>query len=898
MYCKRLDERNAMMKRNVVMFAVAAGSLMNAAVSLGTEGKEILNTDSPLRVFTGYSTPVQLSSEGGIKPLDKKDGPMRLFRFPAPPASEWTKPDYDDLGWAREHAPVRGVAGGSSSWAIWSEASPICIRVKFQTPDPVKADGLRLKVRYNGGIVVYINGVEIRRGHLPGGQLSPDALAEKYADEAYVDAEGAILWRADSHADRVATRVREIELQVPRNLLRKGVNVIGLDLRRAPVNQVIFKAKRAPQGVRGEIAWPHAALMDLSMIGPHDCGVVANTEMPKGVRVWPVQPLETLTTWCWGDPCETAQVVVDAARNGAFSGRFVISSDGPLRCETVSVADLRKDDGTLLPATAVVIRYALRADPKGSWMDTYTRTGLHRFDVLSGEAPQEVPVVSEKIPIGLLSNSPWSHPLRTCASGAMLPVWVTVNVPSGTKPGTYKTDIMVKAAGMEATRVPLTVRVHGWRIPDAENYITSNLFYESPDSIALAYGVPLWSERHFEMIGKAMALSKSIANKLCQVPLIVEAADLGNSQSMVRWIDKGNGKYDYDFIILDRYLDLYAKNVGKPRALAITVWGDLHRVKKYSVTRLNQAEGKTELMDQPPYGTPASLDFWKPVMDELRKRLEKRGWWDVAMLADTGDRQPTPETVGVFRQIWPDGRWIAATHTSYTTMSTEDKKTVSVIVGQRVWGVGRLFEPDNTGYGSAWQLSPDIVDLYRLKEAPRDCGRVETAFPRSGIACVGALFDGSRLALWYVAPEAAFLGGVHGYGRVGLDFWPIPNRSRGKFDSLAGSSNLGLGHSTKAILGVGKNGPEATERSQMFVEGTQVCEGLRMLRSALVKKKIPPDLQKRACDLIDERARHYFRTTFVQGSHEGWIPFEGSGWQERDGKLFALCAEIEAAVSK
>ena len=59
-------------------------------------------------------------------------------------------------------------------------------------------------------------------------------------------------------------------------------------------------------------------------------------------------------------------------------------------------------------------------------------------------------------------------------------------------------------------------------------------------------------------------------------------AALNNTESMVRWVRKADGSYEYDFGIMDRYLDLYAAKAGKPGILQLYVWET--QAKKESAT--------------------------------------------------------------------------------------------------------------------------------------------------------------------------------------------------------------------------------------------------------------------------------------------------------------------------
>jgi hypothetical protein len=81
---------------------------------------------------------------------------------------------------------------------------------------------------------------------------------------------------------------------------------------------------------------------------------------------------------------------------------------------------------------------------------------------------------------------------------------------------------------------------------------------------------------------------------------------------------------------------------------------------------------------------------------------------------------------------------------------------------------------------------------------------------------------------------------------------------------------------------------------EMFREGVQVCEAIIFLQRAVVNKQVGDDVAKRIEDLLNERARYYLRAQCPGRAGTRWHPMECSNWQERDDKLFALCAEVAA----
>ena len=52
--------------------------------------------------------------------------------------------------------------------------------------------------------------------------------------------------------------------------------------------------------------------------------------------------------------------------------------------------------------------------------------------------------------------------------------------------------------------VPVEFKVHDWKVPEVKDYGQRYNLYQSPDTVAQYYKVPLWSDRHWELMGKVM----------------------------------------------------------------------------------------------------------------------------------------------------------------------------------------------------------------------------------------------------------------------------------------------------------------------------------------------------------------------------------------------------------
>ncbi|MFW6159277.1 MAG: glycoside hydrolase domain-containing protein, partial [Planctomycetota bacterium] len=614
-----------------------------------------------------------------------------------PVTDDWMRPEFDDRSWAREHVPLR-VQQYHKGENQANQYRRILARAKFRVTDPADVRDLRLSVRYCGGAVGYLNGKEIARRHLPDGALERFAYAEGYPDEAYVDRNGKLLQvlRKDEKAvaehvrARMAKRYRKIDgLALPADALREGVNVLAIEVHAAPVNPIRFQSTFREVTYRGAPGvWHHAQLVRLGLAAETGSAVQPNTVRPKGTQVWTPSFIRSLMQWDYGDPCEEPRVRLVGARNGAFSGWVVVSSRDAVRGVKVTRGELRAKGGATIGARHVQVRYAEPCRPD--------RTFNHNagYDGLLDEPPAEAKPSSAR------PRGGWRYPFSMLheppVPGANAPALVTVHVPADAKPGVYEGVVPVEAEGLKPTKVPISITVRGWRVPDPADLVTHHNLYQSHESSALHYGVPLWSERHWELMGEVLERTGVIGNQFCLVNLIERAYHMGNSGSMVRWVPKKGGGYDHDFSIVDRYLKLYEAKCGKPGLLLLSLWQryadpDPKRGGKprnqLSVTTIDPKTKEIGHLDVPVYGTETSYEFWKPVLDKIRARLKERGWLDVVALGNGSDPpRPSGKTIGVFNRIWPGSVWMSTAHGNPKTYGSDKVATAPVAYREYVWG--------------------------------------------------------------------------------------------------------------------------------------------------------------------------------------------------------------------
>ena len=771
----------------------------------------------------------------------------------AEPAANWQTTDFDDAEWVR--APAR--------WSIGSPyVSRICLRGKFSLDNPAAAGPLTLSVDYHGGIVVYLNGKEVTRRNVAAGADVRTALATAYPVEAFVGEKGELLayegqlvargkrMGANTPEDkrRLGLCKRTLpDFALPRESLRKGVNVLAIEIIRAPYDKTIEdfkKANAAKELPEYQLRWDTCQLEGIRLSGAAAAGVVANTSRSPGLQVWNGDPLAGDFAGDQADPCEKLHPVsIVAARNGGFSGKVIVGSSKPIQGLTVTPSDLRNGSSTL-PAAAVQIRYGL---PWG----TEAGNGGRSSGVLLG-AVAEVP----------LKEFPVSQ------GGATVPVWITVRPGKEAVAGVYTGQIKIAAGGETPVAVAVTVKVVDFTLPDPQNYKTIVELIESPDTLSLEYNEPLWSARHLAMIADSFRLISNTGTRVVHVPVIAHT-NLGNAESMVRWIKKSEGRYDFDFTVMDKYLDAAKANLGAPKVLVLQVW-DLYMSTKESVgkrfspeleerhaaseggrpqvTFLDQATGRTENGTVPNLDDPGSKATWTKLINEVRRHLKERGLDQALMFGMFTDARPSKEHIQFFHDIAPDVPWVQEGHGRW---KGKIDGLAEIGFQASVWDIQFA---DGMIQQSSINKELPVTSLHGWK-----LPRIDLVFERN------TGLDAYPATRWRFFAETGITGNLRGIGRIGADYWQTVRGKDGRRSGYAhtrfiegtwsgGGIQLNL---TNSVLAPGPTGPVATNRLLALNEGIQDCEARIVIEQALVdpalKAKLGPDLAKRCEEALDRR---------------------------------------------
>jgi hypothetical protein len=290
----------------------------------------------------------------------------------------------------------------------------------------------------------------------------------------------------------------------------------------------------------------------------------------------------------------------------------------------------------------------------------------------------------------------------------------------------------------------------------------------------------------------------------------------GNQHGLIQFRD---GKPD--FRAFEQYLALYVKHCGPPKFVVVYLWdmyladkeGRRGDPKTLAVTAIDGA-GRLTPTTVPAY--PANPAMWKAVLDGVAQRVGGA----TLLLGQSCDVKVPAETVAMFQQIAPGVKWLAWTHGhGYSGWKSETGQEIGIYESPD-------FTPSNDKLRGGW--GEPTVRLNSLR------------------CWVGMESEPLR---WRIAPDLSCgrhkQGWCRGYGKIGLDYWPLPAEpgKKGTRTLFAGPYpglnycrlDRGQPHS---ITVPGPKGALATIRLEMLAEGAQEAEARIAIEAAVKAKRL------------------------------------------------------------
>ena len=841
----------------------------------------------------------------------------------APPAAGWCEPAFDDSAWLHLRKP-----DGVGSPAQYTCGTPerngwlrgVFLRFRFEIPDPAAAGAVTFCADYIGGFRALVNGKEIARGHIPAGDLEAETMAEGYPQDAYVvtfadltekekaaykgkepppaqfirvadelTPAGSRLYRARSRTSNAVT--------IPRQLLRKGTNILAIELRAAPLHPYVLKEWFGYRAVEDR-QWEHARLSRLEL----RCAsgdAPSSLNRPKGVQVWTEDLTRRMFSPEYLEPGAARGVIrLTGARNGTYAAQVVVGTDRDLTHVKATASDLKNAAGNTLPGTTARV-FGMNPQPVGdisSLGDGRITDGeSHEFgggvsrygDWTAPKARALVCFAPETLEdkgaataaLGRIQYFDWistALPERIPANSCR-PYWLSVKIPAAAAPGLYRGNVRVEGPDFPAVTLPLEVEVLDWKVPEPHDFRTIVAIEQSPYGVAKQYKTPLWSPQHWELIEASLRQLARAGNGVWFVPVLLNTEFGNRDDSMIKWIRKKDGSLAFDYTTLDRYLDLIVKTCGTPRIVTFVVMHGFSAGVEVKVR--DEASGKEERMNLGP-DAPGREKHWQPFASSLYRHMAARQLNQAMHWGYGWDQDGDPKLKPLLRQFVPEVFWICGSHDANISVAIAKPDPRFTELYKTTFHSAYWDGVETTTTQNFYKVVENIQSFLIGAESQQGWKpREQTLLCTPRVDCGAIVLNGSGTPWAFrIFPERAIFTGYQGTGRMGGDYW-----AKSYHDGCKHSGGA-PGFSIMKTLWPGPDGAESSGRLEAMIEGLQELEARIFVEQALDRGGLSPEQARR----VTEQLTRHFKGTFAVGQD----------WQARSKAMYQLAGEVAAITGR
>ena len=779
-----------------------------------------------------------------------------------PPPANWMEPDFDpaQADWSRRPEPLQmgRYEGGDDPFTAFMMVRTAYHRADFllEKPEPMTLD-----INYRGGVRVFINGREVFRGHLPDGELAHRTPAEGYRS---VPHSTAFRWgRGTVNIARNALDRSAGNIEVPAEHLRPGRNVIAVENRAPLVAPSAVEHNRSygaagPGGSRRRdfnIAYAHTGINRLRLRPAADDSAPAPMRRPPGVQVWAGDIHQRYHEVDFLEPgAAVGELRVAGARNGSYAAVMLLGADRDLTDLRFEVDDLVSAEGARISAAQVKLKAMLGMETS---REVWQKTGGHRggFSIRGAIDYPEWRYRGFAAPPKIMFDAIGHRPPTELAAGHTQPVWVEVSIPADARPGVYRGRIAVEGQGLERRELPLLAAVADWRLPAPTDFAQDVWIEQSPYGLAHAAGLAKeqwWSEEHWRLVEASLAHLGRIGMDVVHIP-VLQRSEFGNiDDAMIRWRgDPATERVELDLAIMERYLDLVARHLGKPRVVAVNIMqgggvdrrlgGGKHTMDEYNTLAWLDREEVVDITEHP--------HLYRILAGRVLDSFRERGWLDSLHWGFYWDHPPQEPLLDQMAEYAPEVYWIRGGH-------------IAGGIHPRVRAQSELFP--------SWEDRPE--------------GAMHVVNPRRH--CPVHTLEGPSLPFSYrVLPVRALAAGYTGFGRMGADYlgyWGEGNDIRG------GVPDFGV----KSMLWQEADTVMSSQRFEVLREAVQEAEAYLHVRRAVESGTLPADLERQARDMLRRQVGEpAWVPAYFYMLDSGKLHDHDQGWQRRSWQMYRMAAE-------
>ena len=225
------------------------------------------------------------------------------------------------------------------------------------------------------------------------------------------------------------------------------------------------------------------------------------------------------------------------------------------------------------------------------------------------------------------------------------PLWLDIHVPADAAAGMYKGTLTVNCDGKRLS-LPLQLQVAAHTLPAPKDWSFHLDLWQNPYAVARYFGVPLWSQQHFDLMRPSMELLAAAGQKVITCSVINRpwnGQTYDPFESMIGKMKQLDGTWRYDYSVFDRWVE-FMMSCGITEQIDCYTLVPWH----YRFDYYDCASNNVRYLECKP-GEQAYHDFIAPFLRDLSKHLREKGWFERTYIAM--DERPAAQMDAVWQII-------------------------------------------------------------------------------------------------------------------------------------------------------------------------------------------------------------------------------------------------------
>lgn len=289
--------------------------------------------------------------------------------------------------------------------------------------------------------------------------------------------------------------------------------------------------------------------------------------------------------------------------------QLLVWTNRPIEELTFTINQLKKTNGQIIPASGIkagFVRYVIT-------------------DEFAGGCGYRKPVNFDSSLVADAIDIISSIPVK---ANTVQPVWLSIQIPGDAEPGNYKGSITINAD--KPYTLQFSIKVINRILPPPAQWTFDLDLWQHPAAIARVHDVPLWSERHFELLKPYYTLlagagQKNITASIMDEPWGHQTYD--DFPGLIKWIKHADGSWTYDYQLFDKYIS-FVMNCGISKRIncyTMVPWA-------LSFRYYDEAAGKDTTL-KAPIGSAEYNAHWTGMLKDFTRHLKNKGWFNITTIA-------------------------------------------------------------------------------------------------------------------------------------------------------------------------------------------------------------------------------------------------------------------------